>query len=547
MVALQLRNLIEEGIVNLKHQGVLPADAPANFEVVRPERTEHGDFSANAALSLSKAAGVPPRQLAEKLVAALPAVDLVKKVEIAGAGFINFFLSDEWLPGVVAEIVKTKSDFGRSELGRGQKIQVEFGSANPTGPITVGNARNIVFGDALASLLATAGFEVERENYQNDTGGQAERFARSLEVRYRQALGHDAEVPSDGYHGEYLVTLGRELAELEGMGLIGKLDVIEHWGLQRMIEWQANTLARIGVRHDHSSSQRELIEAGKVQAVLDRFKSENLLYEHEGAWWFKATEFGHGQDQVMIRSPEKGGSPTYLAADAAYLLSKLERGFDHVVYFWGADHHNTAGALRSIAKALGVDERVEIIIYQFVTFQGGRFSKRSGDFITLDEMVDEVGSDATRFTFLHRSPDSEIVFDFDLVKKQAPENPVFYVQYAHARICSILRYAKDQGLGLDESKTPNLSLLTHDSELLLMRKLSELSEVVESSARLRAPFRLTHYAVGVASAFSAFYRDCRVLGEDPALTLARLTLADAARQVLANTFAILGISAPESM
>lgn len=545
MSSAQIKTLIGQGVEALKSDHVLPAIVEYTIELARPDRVEHGDLSSNIALAIARYAKMPPRQFAESLKTRLPESDLVERVEVAGPGFLNFFLTDRWLHEVIEQILEKKNTFGRSTVGGSQRIQIEYGSANPTGPIHVGNSRNIIYGDALASLLAAAGYQVERENYLNDSGGQVERFATSLEARYRQALGQDAEVPEDGYQGDYLIPLGKELAEKEGMGLIGKLDELAAWGIERMSEEHRKTFNRIGVHHDNWASQRAIEDSGKVDQAIQRLQEARALYEHEGATWFRATDHGHNQDQVVIRSKERGGLPTYLAADAGYLLDKISRGYERVIYFWGADHHNTAGALKAVAKAFGVDDKVEIIIYQFVTFQGGRLSKRSGEFVSLDEMVDEVGADATRFTFLMRSPDSAMVFDFDLVKKQSNENPVYYVQYAHARICSILRYAEEQGVGLKPGA--HLGALTHQSELFLMKKLGEYPDLIEHAAGLRAPYRVTNYVHTLASLFTAFYRDCRVMTEDEMLTQARLTLAEATRQVFTNALEILGVSAPERM
>ena len=548
MIRERLTSLLREAVAELTTNGGLPSSLPPpEIELERPPRPEHGDFSTNLAMKLAQSAGKSPREIAEGLVKSLPSVPEVSEVKIAGAGFINFYLSHNWLFETIREIGRDGESYGRSSMGEGTRIQVEYGSPNPTGPIHVGNARNIVYGDALASLLSHAGFEVERENYVNDSGRQTQQFAISLEARYRQALGQDVAIPEDGYQGEYLIELGRILAEKEGMGLIGKLDEIASWGIEQMIEQQRQTLTRLGVSYHTWMTQDSLEQSGQVELALGKLRQKEALYDHEGATWFRATDYGHSQDQVLVRSAERGGLPTYLAADAAYLLHKIERGFDRVIYFWGADHHNTAGALMALARAFEVEDRVEVIIYQFVTFRGGRLSKRSGEFITLDEMLDEVGADGTRFTFLTRNPDSSMVFDFDLVKSESQENPVYYVQYAHARIASLLRHASSKGISLGPIETAPLIELTHDSEHSLIRKLAEFPETIETSAKLRAPYRLTTYAREVAELFHAFYRDCQVIGDEAELTQARMWLSSATRKVLANTLAILGVSAPERM
>lgn len=547
MVRERLRALLQKAVGQLTEEGLLPHDGTREIELTRPQRREHGDFSTNLALELAKDLKMPPRAAAEAIVARTPSNEtLVSKMEVAGAGFINFHLTQSWLYESLVDIATQGVSFGRSEAGDGMRIQVEFGSANPTGPLHVGTGRNIVYGDILASLLQWAGFQVHRENYLNDAGRQVERFTRSLEARYLQALSRKADVPEDGYHGEYLIELGRELASQEGMGFIDKIEQIKTWGLERMFHSQRKTLDRLGVTYDEWFFESSLHAAGKVQAVIERLRAEGYVYEGEGAHWFRATEFGANQDAVIVRSEERSGLPTYLAADAAYLLNKIERGFDRVIYFWGADHHGYATQMMAAARALGVDNRVEIILYQLVNF-GERMGKRSGEFVELDELIDEVGVDAARFTFVSRSPDASFEFDFDLVKSQSQENPVYYVQYAHTRPCALLRYARDKGIQLKPIGEVELTELVHEAERDLMRLLAEFPEVVEVSAKLRAPYRLTYYAREVAEAFHSFYRHCRVITEDAGLTQARLWLSDATRQVLANVLAILGVSAPERM
>lgn len=546
MIQDQLRTLVEESLEALKKDGALSDDLELAVEITRPERAEHGDFTTNAALELAGRMKMPPRAAADAIVSRLPNSDLVTKTEIAGPGFINFYLARAWLYDTIIEIASRRQAYGHSQIGTGVRVQVEFGSANPTGPIHVGTARNIAYGDALASVLEVAGYSVERENYLNDAGGQVERFTRSLEARYLQALGRDAEVPEDGYKGEYLVELGRELAEAEGMGFIDKPEEIKKWGIAQMVEDQKKTLERFGVKHDNWFMESTLHASSRVEAAIEKLREAGHVYESEGALWFRATDFGSKQDQVIVRSDEKGGHPTYFASDAAYLLDKLGRGFDHLIYFWGADHHGYASQMMALARALGVEDRVEIIIYQLVNF-GQRMSRRSGEFITLDELLDEVGVDAARFTFVSRSPDSSFDFDFDLVKSQSQENPVYYVQYAHTRPAALLRYARERGIDLRPVEDLALQRLEHESEIELIRKLAEFPELIELAARLRAPYRLAHYARAVAEAFHYFYRHCRVITDDSELTQARLWLSEAARQVLANSLAILGVSAPERM
>jgi arginyl-tRNA synthetase len=543
MITARLADLLREAI-----SAIPELDVPKDLEITieAPARPQHGDFASNVALTLASSGNGNARKIAESIVGHLPETHIVESVEIAGPGFINFRLSHTWLNEVIREIAEEGAKYGRTSQPLGLKVQVEYGSPNPTGPITVGNARNTIYGDALASLLDAAGYEVTRENYLNDAGGQFERYSQSLEARYLQALGKDAAVPEDGYPGDYLIELGKQLAEDVGDSLIGESDEIGDWGLQRTIDQHKATLERIGVVYDNWFSEKSLHGSGKVTEAIEELRSKGVLYEKDGATWFEATRFGHHQDRVIIRSKEKGGRPTYRAADTAYLKDKLSR-VDKAIYLWGADHHGAAEDLMALARAIGVDDQVEIIIYQFVNFFGASFGKRSGQFITLDDVIDEVGADAVRFTFLTRSPDSAMDFDFDLVKKQSQENPVYYVQYAHARISSVIRRATEQDIKITPVAEAPLDLLTHEAERSLMRALADLPEVIVISSNLRGPYRLTTYAREVAEKWHNFYENCRVITDDPDLSQARLWLAKATKQVLANTFAIIGISAPERM
>ncbi|MGH2718556.1 MAG: arginine--tRNA ligase [Actinomycetota bacterium] len=548
MIQDDLRRLLAAAIEELRRTGSIPDDVSATVELTRPARPEHGDFSTNLALTLAPKLRRPPRQVADLVIGALPEVDWLSKVEVAGPGFINLFLTHAWLQDTVRAIATKRERFGRLTLGEDVCVQVEFVSANPTGPLHVGAGRNAAYGDALASLLRVAGYEVSREYYINDTGRQIELFAQSLEARYLQALGREAAMPEDGYHGAYLVDLGRELAESRGAHLVGRSADIGEWGLDRVLGMIRSTLDRFGVRFDNWFSEATLHDAGKVKEGIERLTAAGYTYEKDGAVWFRSTDFGENRDRVLIRS---NGSPTYLAADVAYLTDKVERGFDLAMYVWGADHQDQVASLQAAGQALGLPVTVEVLLYQLVSlFSGGqeiRMSKRTGEMITLDELIDDVGADAARFTFLLRSLDSDFAFDLDLVRAKSQENPVYYVQYAHARISSILRKADAEGIALCPVEEAPLAVLLHDTETGLARLLADYPEAITVAAKLRAPYRLTGYAHDVAAAFHAFYRDCRVIGEDPETTQARLWLSWAARQVLANTLAILGVSAPEQM
>lgn len=548
MIQDQLRELLADALQELRRGGVIPDDASATVELTRPARPEHGDFSTNIALTLAGRAKMAPRLLAQRAVEALPAADWVERVEIAGPGFINFFLAHTWLQATIRAVADEREQFGRQALGEGTRVQVEFVSANPTGPLHVGSGRNAAYGDALASLLEAAGFAVEREYYVNDAGRQMELFVDSLDARYRQALGQDAAFPEEGYHGQYMVELGQQLADAGGDTFLGRREAVREWGLARMLERIGATLERFGVQFDNWFSEQSLFDSGRIAAALQRLEDAGHTFTKDGAVWFRSSDFGDQRDRVLVRSD---GRTTYLTSDVAYLIDKAERGFDHAIYVWGADHHGAVPSLLAAGAALGLPIAAEVLLYQLVNLTRGgepvRMSKRTGDIVTLDELVDEVGPDAARFTFLLRSLDSALDFDLDLVKAASQENPVYYAQYAYARICSILRLREEQGIDLQPVGTAPLERLTHDTEKDLARLLGEYPEAIGIAANQRAPYRLTTFAHDVAAAFHAFYRDCRVIGEDPGLTQARLWLAEATRQVLANTLGILGVSAPERM
>ncbi len=433
-------------------------------------------------------------------------------------------------------------------------MQVEFVSANPTGPLTLGHARNAAIGDALARLLEFTGWDAEREYYFNDAGGQMDRFGASVEARYLQLVGREAEVPEDGYHGAYIADLAKDILGAEGPGLADlppeeRLVRLRHEGAERVLGWIRATLERFGVHIDVFTSEAVLAERGEIAAAVERLRASGFAYDAEGAVWFRSTAFGDDKDRVVIRS---NGVHTYFGADCAYLIDKFARGFDHALYVWGADHHGDVARVRGAAQALGFDPAaVEIVIYQWVSFlRGGEpvpMSKRAGTFITLDELIDEVGADAARFHLLMFSNDVTMNFDIEAVRRQSMDNPVYYVQYGHARIASILRKAADRGVALLPVDRADLSRLEHESELELLRAIAGVPAEIARAAELRAPHRLTHAAQDLAARFHRFYTECPVLSEDDALTQARLWLCVGTKQVIANLLGLLGVSAPERM
>jgi arginyl-tRNA synthetase len=550
MIEERLAELLRSAVVAA---GFLPDGSPPEIKLEKPRQKEHGDFATSLALSLAKLVAMPPREVAELIVRNLPPSDLVESAEVAGPGFINFRVTDTWLHSALRETVEKGAAYGRAEPSE-QRAQVEFLSANPTGPLHIGHARNAALGDAVAGLLEFAGWEVEREFYFNDAGGQMDRFGASVEARYLSQLGHETEVPDGGYHGDYVTELAKDILEREGPGLADlppdeRMVRLRDEGVKRVLGWIRATLDRFGVRFDVFTSESVLVERGEVTEAVERLITAGLAYEAEGAVWFRSTAFGDDKDRVLIRSD---GSHTYFAADCAYLIDKFSRGFDHLVYVWGADHHGNVVRVRGAAQALGYDpSAVEIVIYQWVSFlRGGEpvaMSKRAGDFITLDQLIDEVGADAARFHLLMFSNDSTMNFDIEAVKRQSMDNPVYYVQYGHARIASILRKAAERGVALRPVDEADLSLLTHEAELDLLRAIADVPAQIHAAAEFRAPHRLTHVAQDLGARFHRFYTECPVLSEDAELTQARLWLCTATKQVIANLLGLLGVSAPESM
>jgi arginyl-tRNA synthetase len=525
---------------------------PPEVEIIRPRQKEHGDYATNVALALGAALGRNPREVAEVLAGHFPESDLVAKVEVAGPGFINIFVAHGWLYRVLDEVERRGPAFGRS--GDGQSVQVEFVSANPTGPLHVGSGRNAVVGDSLARLLEATGHRVHREYYVNDAGRQADLFAASLEARYLQHFGREGQVPEEGYGGTYLVDLAASIASDVGDSLLDaspdeRRSRLGEEGVRQVLEGIRETLSRLGARIDEWFHQSTLERQGLVAEAVDLLRQRDAAYDAEGAVWFRAERYGDEKDRVLVRA---NGEPTYFAADCAYLRAKFERGFDRLIYVWGADHHGTVKRLQGAVEAMGYDlERVEFILYQLVHLSRAgepvRMSKRTGDIVTLDELLDEVGADAARYTLLSRSVDTALDFDIELVKRQTLDNPVYYVQYAHARIASVLSFAGEQGIELRPLEQGRAEELVHETELELLRKIADLPEELAVASRMRAPYRLTRYAEELAAGFHRFYTECRVVSEDPDLTQARLHLAGAVKQVLANVLGLVGVDAPESM
>ena len=479
-----VRAAMEEAAADLGFDGELP---PVEIEV--PRQRDHGDFATNAALALAPRLGRPPRQVAEAIRARIPDDPDVASVEVAGPGFLNFRVTHRHLHEALRAAAVEGEGYVRVPP-MGKRVQVEFVSANPTGPLHVGHARQTVLGDALSRLLEATGWTVSREYYYNDAGRQMDLFAASVEARYLQVLGREAAVPEDGYHGSYLVDIARDIAAQHGARLADlpeeeRRSRLLAEGTRRILASIEGTLERFGVRFDVFFSERTLHESGAIDRAVARLRELGYAYEHEGAVFFRATEFGDEKDRVLIRST---GEPTYFAADCAYLIDKFERGFDHLIYVWGADHHGTVKRLKGAAQALGHDpDRVEVVLHQLVSmYRGGellRMSKRAGTIVTLDELLDEVGADAVRFTLLSQSNDTPVHFDVEVVKRQTMENPVYYVQYGHARIASILRKAEEVGVVLGPIEEAPLELLAEEEALDVLRAIAQLPEEVAQVPR----------------------------------------------------------------
>ncbi|MBC7250483.1 MAG: arginine--tRNA ligase [Anaerolineae bacterium] len=555
MIKDDLTNLIAQAIKKAQRKGDLPKFEVPEVILEHPKQAERGDYATPVCLQMARLARMAPMEIAKQVVKRLPRIEAIGQVEIAHPGYINITLSQQWLTQQVEDILATGETWGNINLGRGRKVQVEYGSANPTGPLHVGFGRNVVLGDGLANVLAAAGYEVQREYYVNDAGTQMDLFGETMYARYAQALGRDEPFPEGGYPGPYIEEWAREIAAEEGdkylhMPREEALPILRDLGLAKVLACIREDVESLGIYYDNWFSERTLYEEGYFDRIMTLLRQGDYLFTREGAVWFAATRLGADKDEVLIRS---NGEPGYFASDIAYHYHKfVVRGFDWVIDVWGADHQGHVPRMKAMMQALGLDpERLTLLIYQLVTLKRGgevvRLSKRKGEIVTLREIIDEVGPDAVRFFLLSRSVDSQMDFDLDLAKEQSERNPVYYVQYAHARIASILRYAAEQGATAEGG---DVSLLTHPSELALIRQMLLLPEVIEQAALNLAPHHLTYYAQDLAAAFHVFYRDCRVVSSDPAdaeISRARLKLAQAAKTVLARTLHLMGMNAPESM
>ncbi len=562
-------------------------EAPPSIHVERTRDRAHGDFASNLAMVLAKPLHRKPREIAELLVAALPASAQVARVEIAGPGFINFFLTPEALRGVVAEVLTQGAAYGRSRLGEGRRVQVEFVSANPTGPLHVGHGRGAAYGASVADLLEATGFAVHREYYVNDAGRQMEILAASVWLRYLELCGETLPFPANGYKGDYIFDIGatlhrehgdrlrRAAAELlDGLppdepdggdkelyidAVVARARALlgsEAWrtvfraGLDAILGDIRSDLEAFGVTYDEWFSELSLTESGAVDRAIERLRAAGHLYEEGGALWFRSTDFGDEKDRVVVRD---NGVKTYFASDIAYHMDKLERGFDRVIDVWGADHHGYVPRVKAALRALGDDpDRLDVLLVQFaVLWRGGekvQMSTRSGEFVTLRELREEVGNDAARFFYVMRKCEQHLDFDLDLARSQSNENPVYYIQYAHARVCSVFRQLAEKGLAHDRNAgLAALDRLNEAHEEALLVLLSRYPEGVETAALAHEPHQLAHFLQELAAAFHTYYNAHVFLVDDGALRDARLVLIDAVRQVIANGLGLLGVRAPEAM
>ncbi len=550
-----IQQLVAQALEAARRDTVLQLETIPEIQVERPGNSEHGDFATNLPLRLARATRINPLELAQSLSAHIATGDVIERVEAAPPGFINFYLRESWLQQQVEVVRQAGSEYGNSSYGRGRKIMVEFVSVNPTGPVHVGHTRGAVLGSALANILDAAGYDVTREYYVNDAGNQMQLFYRSVLAAYKKTLGREAEMPEKGYEGEYIFDLAKEIADSEGTKFLSlnegqALREIGDIGREKMVDTIRDDLFAIGVEFDNWFSERTLFQNGDYDAAIGLLHDNHYLSERDGAVWFNSTMLGDDKDNVVVRS---SGEPTYFASDIAYHYNKfLQRGYDSVVNIWGADHQGHVPRMKSAVEALGIErDRLTVLISQMVTLKSEgevlRVSKRTGNLVTLKELAEEVGTDACRFFFLARTPSTQMEFDLELAKKESSENPVYYVQYAHARNTSILSLARERNIDWSQG---DVSLLTHPAELELIRAMLQFPELVDQMAENLEPHHLPHYATELANSFHNFYENCRVVSsndDDIAMTSARLKLVESAQIVFHRSLDLMGMTAPERM
>jgi arginyl-tRNA synthetase len=582
-----LQDLLADTLKTLQKQGDLPADLDAKIHVERARDNKHGDFATNLAMTLAKPAKRNPRDIAQLICDALPEDKMVEKVEIAGPGFINFFIKAEAGRAVVAQVLEAGEAFGRSHLGDGRRVQVEFVSANPTGPLHVGHGRGAAYGATVADLLEAVGYDVHREYYVNDAGRQMDILAASVWLRYLELGGAEFTFPSNGYKGDYVQDIAASIRRGHGDALeVGVFEVFDgvppdepeggdkeahidaliqsaktllrddqyrlvfDTGLNYILDDIRDDLEKFGVVYDEWYSERSLTDSGAVEKALIRLRESGYVYEKEGAQWFKSTDFGDEKDRVVVRD---NGQTTYFASDIAYHMDKMERGFDRVIDVWGADHHGYVPRVKAALQALGDDpSKLDVLLVQFaVLYRGGekvQMSTRSGEFITLRQLRKEVGNDAARFFYVMRKAEQHLDFDLDLAKSQSNDNPMYYIQYAHARVASVMRQLSEKGHSYDqETGLAALARLTESHEEAVITRLQRYPETLEAAAVNHEPHQLVHYLRELANDFHTYYNAHQFIVDDVELRNARLALINAVRTVIANGLTLLGVSAPESM
>ncbi|MGE3480163.1 MAG: arginine--tRNA ligase [Gammaproteobacteria bacterium] len=585
----QLRELLTRAVLALQNEGAIARDAPVDIQIERARDRQHGDFACNIALILAKHLRGNPRRLAEQIAAAMPAADYLERIEIAGPGFINFFLAAVAFRRVIPQILAAGDAFGHSTVGQGRGVQVEFVSANPTGPLHVGHGRGAAYGAAVADLLVAAGFKVHREYYINDAGRQMDILAASVWLRYLELHGENPAFPSNGYRGDYVNDIARSLfhahrdelhasaavvmanlppdlaadgsgdkeAHIDGLiahakEVLGdrRYRIVFDAGLHTILKDIREDLQEFGVVYAEWFSERSLIESGAVDRVIERLRAGNHLYQQDGAWWFRSTAFGDEKDRVLVR---ENGQATYFAHDIAYHAGKFERGFERIIDIWGADHHGYVPRVRAALSALGCDaSRLDVLLVQFAILYRGdsrvQMSTRSGQFVTLRELRAEVGNDAARFFYVLRKCEQHMDFDLDLAKSESSDNPVYYIQYAHARICSVLRQMAEKGLAEDPALgLASLDRLAEGHEQRLIARLCQYPETIENAALAHEPHQLAYYLRELANDFHTYYNAHQFLVDDAAVRNARLALIGATRQVLKNGLRLLGVGAPDHM
>lgn len=551
----KIKNLILQAAKRAHEKGELPSSEFPPIDIEEPKLEEHGDFSTNAAMIMASVQRMPPRKIAEAVLRNLnDSEGMISRTEIAGPGFMNFFIHTAFWYPVLREIFDADTRYGFSDLGKGKKVQVEFVSANPTGPLHVGHGRGAAVGDSIGNILSFCGYDVSKEYYINDSGRQIQTLGRSVFLRYKQLFGENIPFPEDCYQGDYIIELAKTIREEKGGGLLEcdedtAIGCAARFAAESIMKGIRNDLEAFGVRFDSWFSEQSLYDSGKVDAVIRDFRNRKIIYESDGAGWFRTTDYGDEKDRVVVRS---SGQTTYFASDIAYHQDKFDRGFERIIDVWGADHHGYMPRMKAAIEAGGHDRnQFEVILVQLVNLlRDGvpvAMSTRAGEFVTLSDVIKEVGRDAARFLFLTRHYDSPLDFDLELAKKKTNENPVFYVQYVHARISSIVLKAREKGMENEGGDEAAVAMLKEPEEIRLMKTMARYPEVVRCSVELMEPHRITFYLMDLAASFHAYYNKHRVLTDEPVLSRGRLYLVSAVKKVIRNGLTLLGVGAPEKM